>query len=53
LEHEIIWKALRIPPNLLVEPLRRNAVKLGQIAVEHHFFATYEQNRPLDSLRRN
>ena len=51
LKHEVLGKAPDVPPNLLIQSLGRNLVKVCQITVQHHLLPTDQQNRLFDPFR--
>ena len=44
---------MEIPTHLLVQPPGFNAIKFGEIAVEHDPFAAKQENGAFDSFHRN
>lgn len=48
LKHEVDGKPLPVALDLLVEPLGRDAVKAGQVHVNHHPLATHDVYAALD-----
>src|SRR5262249_49079065 len=53
LEQEIAWKPLTVPLNCLKQHLGGDLIKLSQVAVQHDFLATNQEDGGFDSLRRN
>ena len=53
LKHEVGRKAFVIAPHGLVEVERRDAVKRGEITVEHDFLAANFVNQPIEIRARN
>jgi len=52
LKHEVAWKTIPVPTHLLVEAARANAIKLGEIGIEHDFLATNDQDARSDVFHR-
>ena len=52
-EHEVVREAVRVALDLLVETLRRHAVQLGEIGIQHHLLPANQEDHPVDPLRRN
>lgn len=48
-KHEIRREALRIASHLLIEPLGRHIIELGEVGIDHDLLATDEQNALLDA----
>jgi hypothetical protein len=44
LKHEVDWEAISVPTYLLIESARADAIKLGEVGVEHHLLPAHEPN---------
>ena len=53
LKHEVLWEALNIAPNRLVQCLDLNSVKLSQVFVQHDLLPTKQENGALNALHRD
>ena len=49
-KHEVVWEAIEVAADLLVEPFRRNALELGEILVKHHLPFSDEIDAFLDKF---